>query len=150
MILLCQICGEFIGQIELNGQDGSDGRPKIEALKSPLRGSMIGSADPFHGLEPPFDPAATWEFMFCPFSRKTHWPFSNTGKEPEQLLTHKGMIDIPSDDVEMVFDVIDDEQPEAPEAEVTEFICAKCGKSFETARKMNSHQSAHKGGKNNG
>ena len=121
MRLICQICGENIGEISLEGVEQAQGRPAIDALSSPLRGSMIGSADPFHGLEPPFDPAATWEYMFCPFSRKTHWPFQNTGVEPKQLLTHKGMVDIPSgyivpdEGVKEPFEMVD-EQPEVPES----------------------------------
>lgn len=192
MRLLCQICGENIGEISLEGVEQAQGRPGIDALKSPLKGSMVGSPDPFHDFPAPFDPEATWEFMYCPFSRRTHWPFENTGTEPKQLLTHKGMIDIPDSieytqgeknvslsdcpataedkqddkqptvsngvlDQKCLSDVPHDEEeegqaigeaaPSPKQPEEPEFICTKCGKSFETLRKMNSHQSAHKKGK---
>jgi hypothetical protein len=101
MRLICEICSEFIGEVSLEGVTAAapspgdiNGRAAIEALKRPIRGSMIGSPDPFHDFPRPFDPSATWEFMFCPYSNRTHRPFTAT-EEPRQLLTHKGMIDIP-------------------------------------------------------
>jgi len=101
MRLICEICGEMIGEISLEGTASIpaspgdvNGKPAIEALRRPIKGSMVGSPDPFHGFPAPFDPSVTWEFMFCPYSNHTHRPFTAT-EEPKQLLTHKGMIDIP-------------------------------------------------------
>jgi hypothetical protein len=103
-------------------------------------GSMFGSQDHFHGIEPPFHPELTWEFMFCPYSRRTHWPFLNEGSEPKRLLTDMGIIEIPGP-ATAVKPIPMDHPPTTGG-----HVCTQCNKEFETARKLNSHSAVHKKG----
>lgn len=63
----CDICYEFVATVD------------TDRLVYPLSGSMFKSPDPAHGMPDPFDPGAIWEFLWCPYSNKTHRITSDPG-----------------------------------------------------------------------
>lgn len=157
------ICDEFVGEVSI------EGKPGIEALHFPFRGSMVGSPDPFHGVPAPFEPSLEWEFLRCPYGR-THKPFVLE----DVVKTHKGMVRLPrdgsqafldpdaptevgresiSDRVEQISDAEAErlvrgalEKPKVDEKSFA-FVCPACGKTFDKKNQLTGHMIAHKRGK---
>ena len=90
--MLCMICGEFIGEVSIEGVTAEPGGAAIAPLHYPFTGSQVGSPDPFHQIPAPFDPTIDFEFARCPFGR-IHRPII----QDDLVLTHKGMVRLPKD-----------------------------------------------------
>ncbi|UJX41701.1 hypothetical protein K9F62_03085 [Desulfovibrio sp. JY] len=79
MVLVCEMCGTQLGTFE------------PESLAMPLTGAMFGPLGP--GFAPPFDPAASWEFLLCPLCRKRAMGWDVSAPDllrPDRLLTSDG------------------------------------------------------------
>lgn len=92
MRVFCQLCGHEYAEVSLEGRPADGVVRAIAPLRYPLSGAMFGSPDPFHGIEPPFDPSLDWETFRCPMGR-IHRPMAT----PDLVLTHKGMVRLPKD-----------------------------------------------------
>jgi hypothetical protein len=74
-------------------------------LKLPLTPDMFASANPERETPAPWRPGTDWQSMYCPRGRK-HLPWGIGHSDirhaidaggPKQILTDKGMIDVPLD-----------------------------------------------------
>jgi hypothetical protein len=76
MRVICEICNEFIAQVE----PGS--------VTIPMLGKMFKTPDDFHGYDPPFLPETEWEDMRCGYCNRR--PFTQS----DGYLTDEGYIKI--------------------------------------------------------
>ena len=90
MLAVCQICGEVFAEISLEGR--LDSGIAIAPLRYPMNGTMFGSADPFHGVLPPYalSAAVEWEHM-------RHYGIHRPTINPDEVLTTKGLVKLPKD-----------------------------------------------------
>ena len=75
MKLICQTCGEHIGNFD------------PFSLRLPLTGGAFVSPDPLHGVPPPFFEGEDYEHMTCPYG-KNHKPFA----ESDKVLSEVGIV----------------------------------------------------------
>ena len=89
MLAVCQICGEVFAEISIEGRTDSIA---IAPLRYPLNGTMFGSADPFHGVNPPYalSAAVEWEQF-------RHYGIHRPMIKDDEILTTKGLVKIPKD-----------------------------------------------------
>lgn len=80
MKVICQICGEKIGDTHLRD------------LRYPMTGAMFTTMDPVHQVPPPFHWSLTWEDFRCPYGRM-HRPMV----VDNQVLTDEGIVVLPRD-----------------------------------------------------
>ncbi len=111
---------------------------------------MFTSLNPDRNIPDPWQPGVDWNSMQCPKGR-AHLPWGIEYQDidqaireggPKQLLTDKGLIDIPlKDPVEQV------EQPveRTENSNLQTFTCEKCGRIIRSRLAFTMHQRACKG-----
>ncbi len=131
MKVICEICNEYIAQVEPGG------------VTTPMLGKMFKTPDGFHGYDPPFLPETEWEDMRCGYCNQR--PFS----ERDGFLTDEGYIKIQPTVVEASvippsvleeFEVkVDNVQAELK----TGHQCEVCGKVCKSKVALIGHKRSH-------
>jgi len=167
MLAVCQICGEVFAEISLEGRVDSIA---IAPLRYPLNGTMFGSSDPFHGVQPPYalSAAVEWEQF-------RHYGIHRPLIKDDEVLTTKGLVKIPKDGSAAYMDgskppeierdkiadavvQVSDEDAErivrekmaqaVPQEPKPDHACEICGKEFRSANALRGHMAGkHKTGK---
>jgi hypothetical protein len=168
MLAVCQICGEVFAEISIEGRTDSIA---IAPLRYPLNGTMFGSADPFHGVNPPYalSAAVEWEQF-------RHYGIHRPLIKDDEILTTKGLVKIPKDGsvaymdgskppeierdkiADAVLQVSDEdaerivrekmlaEMADTKQAEPEGWVCEICGKELRSKRALQGHMGgAHRG-----
>lgn len=162
MLAVCQICGEVFAEISLEGRVDSIA---IAPLRYPLNGTMFGSSDPFHGVQPPYalSAAVEWEQF-------RHYGIHRPLIKDDEVLTTKGLVKIPKDgsaaymdgskppeiERDKIADAVVQVSDEAAERIVREqmaasakpkgWVCEICGKEMRSKQALQGHMGgAHRG-----
>ncbi len=120
MKVICEICNEYIAQVE-NGD-----------VTVPMTGRMFKTPDSYHGYDPPFLPDTTWEDMRCGYCNQR--PFT----ERDGFLTDGGYITVKPIEIMPVTEV---DSPVADEPVIHK--CDVCGKVCKTGPALRGHMSIH-------
>lgn len=134
MKVICEICNEFIAQVEPGD------------VSVPMMGSMFKTPDDFHGYDPPFLPDTTWEDMKCgycnqrPFTQRDGF-LTDEGYKTIQPTVIETTVIPPSITEEFAVEV----NNVNIELESNAFVCEVCGKICKGKAALGAHMRVHKG-----